>query len=172
MEEIYAFDFQTPFGIFYCLYKDDDAHSCSYLGREDNRFQEYKGLLLKKFKGAVLFKKKRSPFIEDQVISYLSGKSKNIDLAFAFLTGTDFQKSIWLAILDIGYGKVASYKDVARMVHKPKAYRAVGNALGKNPIIMLIPCHRVIQSNGSLGYFSSGVDLKRHLLEMEAKVFS
>jgi methylated-DNA-[protein]-cysteine S-methyltransferase len=172
MEEIYTFDFQTPAGIFYCLYKMDDGHRCAYLGREANRFQAYKGLLLKKYKGSILFKEKRSQCIEDQVISYLSGKTKNIDLAFTFLTGTDFQKSIWHAIIDIGYGKVASYKDVARMVNKPKAYRAVGNALGKNPIIMLIPCHRVIQSNGSLGYFSSGVDLKKHLLELEGKSFS
>ncbi len=171
MEEIFEFDFQTPIGTLYCLYKSDGTKRCSYLGTKKDSFIKYKDLLSQKSKGSIVWKEKKSSHIEEKVLAYLSKKTKKIGLEFEFLTGTDFQKSIWRAISKIGYGEVVSYMDVAKMIKKPKAARAVGNALGKNPIIMLIPCHRIIKRNGSLGYFSSGVGLKKYLLELEGKSF-
>jgi len=81
--------------------------------------------------------------------------------------GTEFQVKVWKALLRIPRGKCVSYTDVAAMVGKPKAVRAVGNAVGKNPIALLIPCHRVIRSSGALGGYHWGVALKKKLLDWE-----
>ncbi|HSC35545.1 MAG TPA: methylated-DNA--[protein]-cysteine S-methyltransferase, partial [Thermodesulfobacteriota bacterium] len=80
--------------------------------------------------------------------------------------GTPFQKSVWKKLLDIPYGETATYGDVAERVGKPGAARAVGNAVGANPIPIVIPCHRVLASNG-LGGYSGGIDIKKDLLRIE-----
>ena len=88
------------------------------------------------------------------------------------LSGTDFQIKVWNEISKIPRGKVKTYKDLARLIHKPRAARAVANACGKNPYPIKIPCHRVIRSDGSLGGYSgnAGTSKKRQLLKSE-KVF-
>lgn len=85
------------------------------------------------------------------------------------LKGTDFQKKVWRALLEIPKGKTITYKELAKKINKPKAIRAVANAVGANPITIKIPCHRVIRSDGSLGGYSGkgGVKTKRALLEKE-----
>jgi AraC family transcriptional regulator, regulatory protein of adaptative response / methylated-DNA-[protein]-cysteine methyltransferase len=83
------------------------------------------------------------------------------------LFGTPFQLSVWKALAKIPYGKMITYGDVARMVGKPAAVRAVGAAVGANPIAILVPCHRVIASDGSLHGYASGLPLKRKLLAAE-----
>ena len=83
--------------------------------------------------------------------------------------GTAFQQSVWKELLKIPYGQTRSYKELAIAIGKPKAARAVGMALNKNPIPLIIPCHRVIGSNGSLTGFALGLETKRWLLEMEQK---
>ena len=80
---------------------------------------------------------------------------------------TDFEKKVYLAVLKIPRGKVRSYKWVAAKIGRPKAYRAVGNALNKNPYIGIVPCHRVIRSDGSIGGFAKGVARKRKMLKSE-----
>jgi len=85
------------------------------------------------------------------------------------LQGTDFQMKVWLAMMKIPFGKTKSYKEVARAIGSPKAFRAVGSACGKNPIGMLIPCHRVLASNGSLGGFGWGLKRKQQMLDWEQK---
>ena len=90
----------------------------------------------------------------------LSAISKNNDLS-------DFEKSVYKAILKIPAGEVRSYKWVAEAIGKPKAYRAVGNALHKNPHPVIVPCHRVIKSDGSIGGFALGLKMKRRLLKRE-----
>ena len=81
--------------------------------------------------------------------------------------GTDFQQSVFCALQAIPHGKILSYAELARDINKPKAVRAVGSANGHNPIAIIIPCHRVIGSNGSLTGFGGGLDAKRHLLALE-----
>lgn len=81
--------------------------------------------------------------------------------------GTKFQKQVWNALLEIPYGQTASYQDIAVLINNQKAVRAVGNANGKNPIPIIIPCHRVIQKDGSLGGYTGGVDIKKTLLDLE-----
>ena len=83
------------------------------------------------------------------------------------LRGTDFQLSCWRALLAIPYGETRTYADIARAVDKPKAFRAVGMANNRNPVAIVVPCHRVIASNGTLCGYGGGLDLKRKLLELE-----
>jgi methylated-DNA-[protein]-cysteine S-methyltransferase len=115
---------------------------------------------------------KNTPPIMKEAISqldeYFSGKRKNFSLKVE-LKGTDFQKSIWNAMYKIPYGKTASYKEIAKAAGKPKAARAVGGACHRNPIGIVLPCHRVIGSDGSLTGFGSGLDLKEKLLNHEKK---
>lgn len=101
-----------------------------------------------------------------QVESYLSGRLKKFDLPLE-MHGTDFQKEVWNALLSIPYGTTASYKDVALMIGNSKAVRAVGMANNRNPIAIIVPCHRVIGSDGSLVGYAGGMELKRTLLEIE-----
>ena len=86
------------------------------------------------------------------------------------LRGTDFQRDVWRALLDIPKGEVISYGDVANDIGRPKASRAVGSAVGENPVSLIVPCHRVVQSSGGLGNYGWGVELKKKILEEEGVV--
>ncbi|MBQ9851352.1 MAG: methylated-DNA--[Ruminiclostridium sp.] len=101
-----------------------------------------------------------------QLEEYFAGVRQNFDLPLD-PGGTDFQRRVWRALLDIPYGKAISYKELARRVDRPKGFQAVGQANGKNPLPILIPCHRVIAADGSLGGYSAGLDRKGFLLELE-----
>ena len=103
----------------------------------------------------------------DQLRLYLKGKLQNFDVPLDFFTGTPFQKQVWKKLASIPYGETRSYAWLARSVKRPKAYRAVGNANGKNPLSILLPCHRVIQTNGDLGGYSGGLHIKKYLLDLE-----
>lgn len=102
-----------------------------------------------------------------QLEEYFSGSRKSFELEMDFEQGTGFQKKVWKALLDIPYGQTISYKELADRVGSVKGYRAVGLANGKNPIPIIVPCHRVIGSNGKLTGYASGIDVKRFLLETE-----
>lgn len=103
-----------------------------------------------------------------QINEYLCGKRKTFDIKLAF-SGTDFQERVWNALIKIPYGKTASYKDIAKVAGNEKACRAVGMANHNNPIAIIIPCHRVIGSNGSLVGFGGGLGTKEFLLNLEQK---
>ncbi len=104
--------------------------------------------------------------VELEVNNYLSGKSTTFNIKYK-LEGTPFQLKVWKALTKIPYGKTKSYKDIAISIKSPKAYRAVGNANNKNPIAIIVPCHRVIGSNKDLVGYGLGLDLKEKLLELE-----
>lgn len=103
-----------------------------------------------------------------QLEAYFAGELQCFDLALA-LVGTPFQREVWSTLRSIPYGETVSYGELARQVGRPKAYRAVGAANGRNPIPIVIPCHRVIGSDGSLTGFGGGLAIKRRLLELEAR---
>jgi AraC family transcriptional regulator of adaptative response/methylated-DNA-[protein]-cysteine methyltransferase len=86
------------------------------------------------------------------------------------LRGTEFQRSVWTALLQIPKGQVISYGDVANDIGRPKASRAVGTAVGENPVSLIVPCHRVVQSSGGLGNYGWGIDLKEKILSLEGVV--
>ncbi len=101
-----------------------------------------------------------------QLRRYLEGRLKQFDCLLD-MEGTAFQKRVWSALGRIPYGETRSYKDIARAIGHPKAFRAVGNANGTNPVPIIVPCHRVIESNGGLGGYGSGIDIKKQLLDFE-----
>lgn len=102
-----------------------------------------------------------------QLDEYFKGERKSFDILL-LLTGTDFQKKVWETLLEIPYGKTANYKEQSQMAGNEKAVRAVANANGANPIAIIIPCHRVIGSDGSLRGYAGGTKLKEKLLELES----
>ena len=97
---------------------------------------------------------------------YFSRTRRVFDLPLQF-AGTEFQQEVWRALLDIPYGETRSYMHIARAVNNPKGVRAVAQAIGDNAISIIVPCHRVIGSNGSLTGFAGGLDAKRRLLAIE-----
>ena len=105
---------------------------------------------------------------ENELQAYFAGErtSFNVPLDAA---GTEFQKKAWTALLTIPYGETRSYGELARQIGNPKAARAVGAANGRNPISIIVPCHRAIASDGALTGFAGGLDAKRHLLALEAR---
>ena len=107
--------------------------------------------------------------IEKEFHLYFSGKLKKFTFKVDLRQGTSFQQRVWEKLKAIPFGKTRSYQWLATEICQPKACRAVGNANGKNPTPIIIPCHRVIQKNGSLGGFTGGTHLKKYLLELEKK---
>ncbi|WP_077451678.1 methylated-DNA--[protein]-cysteine S-methyltransferase [Psychrobacter piechaudii] len=102
-----------------------------------------------------------------QLDQYLAGERQQFDMTLDWSLGTPFQQSVWRALQQIPYGQTISYAQLAQNISKPTAYRAVANANGKNPFSIIIPCHRVVASDGSLGGYTGGLDKKRLLLDIE-----
>ncbi len=102
----------------------------------------------------------------NQLDEYFRGERRNFDLKFD-LRGTDFQKKVWNQLRKIPFGKTVSYFEVAQKINNPKAVRAVGQAIGKNPVAIIIPCHRVVGSNGKLTGYAGGMWRKEWLLKHE-----
>ena len=126
---------------------------------EENIFTKYSGEI----------KKTETPLLKEaakQLDEYFSGKRKVFDLPLK-ANGTEFQKKVWKALTIIPCGQTRSYEQIAIMIDKPKACRAVGLANNKNPIAIIIPCHRVIGKDGKLTGYAGGLELKQKLLELE-----
>tara|TARA_Y100000588_G_C14100904_1_gene858786 strand:- start:559 stop:1020 length:462 start_codon:yes stop_codon:yes gene_type:complete len=104
--------------------------------------------------------------VSKQLLEYFSGKRKTFNVKLN-PKGTDYQRLIWDLLQEIPYGQVRTYKDLAVLSGKPSASRAVGSANGKNPIPIIIPCHRVIGSNGKLTGFAHGLKAKEKLIQLE-----
>ena len=103
---------------------------------------------------------------ERQLREYFAGKRKKFSIKLD-ISGTEFQESVWYALNKIGYGKTVSYAQQAKLVRKPRAFRAVGSANGKNPVAIILPCHRVVAADGTLGGYGGGLAIKRKLLALE-----
>jgi len=119
------------------------------------------------------WKQDKAPFAEviRQLQAYFRGELRKFDVPLA-LEGTEFQLNVWNALRGIPYGETISYLQLAERIGKPKAVRAVGLANGSNPIPIIVPCHRVIGSDGSLTGFGGGLSTKKMLLELESKQLS
>ncbi len=129
--------------------------------------KDYVNFLKRSFVNVPEKNSKRLKPATDQLRLYLKGKLKTFDVPLDFFTGTPFQKKVWKKLSSIPYGETRSYAWLARSIKRPNAHRAVGNANGKNPLSILLPCHRVIQTNGGLGGYSGGLHIKKYLLDLE-----
>ena len=147
----YFYIFDTPFGLLKIEEINDEVVKIDLNNPTSNRtFKLTKTL-------EVAFK---------EINEFLKGKRKKFTFKINPI-GTEFQKSVWNALLTIPYGEIKTYKDIAIIIGNPKACRAVGMANNKNPLPIIIPCHRVIGSNGKLTGYAYGLTLKSHLLNLE-----
>lgn len=140
-------------------------HGICYVSLGDNE-DELMRSIRDEYPNAILKRSQDNGNLES-IIDYLNGHEQ--DLRFD-LHGTDFQLAVWSAIRSIPFGETRSYSEVARMIGKPKAVRAVANACAVNPVPLIIPCHRVVRKNGDLGGYGLGIDRKRNILEEEKKM--
>ena len=106
-----------------------------------------------------------------QLQQYFAGTRKLFDLPLDFTGGTAFQRDVWRALLDIAPGTTVSYSTIGQRVGRPTAVRAVGAAVGRNPLGIVVPCHRVVGANGSLTGYAGGLDRKIALLQLESSFF-
>jgi len=104
---------------------------------------------------------------QQQLNGYFSGTCKSFDLPLDFLEGTDFQRTVWSALRQIPYGHTRSYGQLAEAIGRPRAVRALGGAVGRNPLGILLPCHRVVGHSGALTGYTGGLDRKLALLRLE-----
>ena len=179
--KIYKANFQSAIGTIYYLWVGSDRGKeagnegsgqvkLSLLVNGKKSFENYIEKLKENSCTKVLFPlhNKKSAETENYILDYLSGKVKNISLDTYFLFGTDFEKKVWNTAVLIPYGKTLSYRELAEKAGFPLAWRAVGSALGHNPVMLVVPCHRIIKSDGSVGNFGGGVKVKEFLLNLEA----
>jgi O-6-methylguanine DNA methyltransferase len=110
----------------------------------------------------------RNREVVGQLLEYLDGDRTEFDLPLD-LRGTEFQLKVWDALREIPFGEKRSYRDIAERIGRPNAVRAVGSANGSNPVSLVVPCHRVINSDGKLGGYGGGLALKARLLAMESR---
>ena len=109
--------------------------------------------------------------VKEEFHLYFQGMLKQFSCKLDLTSGTRFQQQVWRKLMTIPFGKTRSYQWVARSINRPKAFRAAGNANGRNPVPVIVPCHRVIRQNGSLGGFTGGTHLKQFLLDLEARSY-
>ena len=122
--------------------------------------------LKEEFAGEIVKDDRRNKKAINQLKKYLKGELRRFDCKLDF-EGTAFQKKVWSALTRIPYGQTRSYQELAKAIGHPKAFRAVGNANGQNSIPLIVPCHRVVESNGGLGGFGHGIKVKKRLLSLE-----
>ena len=127
----------------------------------------FQSLLRKKFRKKPIRDDEKLKCVINELLDYFNGNQVNFKSLLDLRIGTIFQRKVWEKISEIPYGELRSYKWIANKIGNPNAVRAVGNAVGKNPVPPIIPCHRVIRSDGKLGGFSSGIPLKKWLLKLE-----
>jgi len=122
--------------------------------------------LKKQFSGEIVRDDQRSEKVLSQLKKYLNGQLRRFNCSLD-IKGTAFEKKVWSELTKIPYGQTRSYREIAQAIGHPKAFRAVGNANGSNSLPLIIPCHRVITSDGGLGGFGHGLKAKKQLLDLE-----
>lgn len=140
-----------------------------YIGSPNRPFDELEKWVFKKIPSAYLVQS--SPHLQPvtaELTQYILGERQTFTVE-KDLIGTDFQQAVWLASAEIPYGETKTYSEIATHIGRPNAIRAVGTAIGANPLLFIIPCHRIIAKNGGLAGFRAGIDVKEKLLQLEDK---
>lgn len=149
------------------LYIASTTKGLCYVGSQNKPFEELSEWVQKRFPGSLLIEdSEKLERYQVEIIEYLEGKRKTFTIPFDY-NGTAFQLAVWNALCEIPYGQTKSYSDIANSINKPAAVRAVGAAVGANPVLITVPCHRVIGKNGTLTGYRGGLDMKTQLLELE-----
>lgn len=158
------FTFETAKWRFYLAATEEGL---CYIGSPNADFQELKTWIMKKVNPASFVENQAEldPYIAG-INDYLTGKTETFSLPLHRF-GTAFQQAVWEASEQIPYGETRTYSELAQQIDNPKAVRAVGTAIGANPLLMIIPCHRVLAKDGNLTGFRAGLDMKAFLLHME-----
>lgn len=157
MENLFYFRTPSPVGPLFLAASDKGLVRLEFEGRiqkldsSKTRLQESKRVL--------------APYLRE-LDEYFAGERREFAQPLD-LRGTDFQLACWRALLEIAYGETRSYRDIAKAIGHPHAYRAVGMSNNRNPVAIIVPCHRVIASSGSLCGYGGGLDIKRNLLDLE-----
>ena len=138
-----------------------------FTGSLNEPFEEVEQWADKNYPGCLLVEdaERLQPYIAE-LTEYLEGNRTGFTI-LSDCKGTEFQRAVWKALCEIPYGETRTYSDIAQHINKPAAVRAVGAAIGKNPVMITVPCHRVIGKNGSLTGFRGGLDMKKMLLNLE-----
>jgi len=150
--KLYQSTLKNDFGIITLTFSDEGLHTLNLNGNKEN----------------IVFELSKSNEYLTQLKDYFNGNRKHFDLPL-ILVGTSFQRKVWEYIQHIPFGETQTYNEVAQGIGHPNAQRAVGNALHTNPIPIIVPCHRVVRTDGGLGGFGLGIDVKQKLLDLERK---
>lgn len=153
----------TPYGKILIA---STAKGICYVGFCDKKLNGIEEIV-KRFPKAIF--RKQDTKAHKNCVLFFKQKWDKVEPVKLHLKGTDFQIKVWEALLHIPIGKVTTYRELANLISHPKASRAVGTAVGKNPVVFLVPCHRVICSSGKLGGFYWGIERKVKMLNKEAK---
>lgn len=149
------------------LYIAASEKGLCYVGTPGQSFEEFSRAIHKRFPSAEL--KEDHEFMErylKELHEYIEGRSTTFSMPVD-IKGTPFQEAIWKALTEIPYGQACSYSDIAEKIGKPAAVRAVGTAIGANPVLITVPCHRVIGKNGAITGYRGGIEMKQFLLDLE-----
>lgn len=141
---------ETPIGILYLIFHRNNLIKIDF---------DKPDMPIKKGEAPSSFKSELKEYFDKGIDEF---KQK-----FEFISGTEFDKKVWLTLKEIPYGETRSYKWLAERIGKPNASKAVGQSLSRNPLPIVLPCHRIIESDGSIGGYLAGVDIKRRLLDIE-----
>lgn len=153
------------------LYLAATGNGLAYVGSFGRPFEELAAWAGRRFPGSPLMQDEQclAPYAA-QLTEYLAAKRERFTLPFD-LRGTAFQLAVWEALCDIPFGQTRSYTDIAEAIRKPSSVRAVGTAIGANPLLITVPCHRVIGKNGALTGYRGGLEMKTRLLDLEHAAF-
>jgi len=163
MKRVYYSSFNSPLlKKVFVASTEKGVCAVDFLKTEKAFLRELKG----RFAEKVVKDDRKNKEAINQLRRYLKGELRRFDCKLDF-DGTPFQKKVWSALAKIPYGQTRSYQDIAKAIGHPKAFRAVGNANGRNSMPLIVPCHRVIESNGGLGGFGHGIEVKKRLLNLE-----
>lgn len=162
MERVYYTDIASPIGAIWAAATEGGILQIDF----PRPVSAFLSSIKRRVDAEVVEDSERFEALREMLEAYFEGERVAFGLAFD-LRGTEFQKAVWRSIYRIPYGRLSSYGRLAAAVGRPKAARAVGNAVGANPLAIVIPCHRVIRSDGSIGGFGARPELKRYLLGIE-----
>ncbi len=164
IDKVYYSGFYSPFGPVFVASTPKGVCLVSFSKISETKFLS---LLRKRIQKDIIRNDKVLANVRKGLLDYFNGCPVRFKVPLDLSIGTQFQRKVWRKVREIPYGELRSYKWVARSIGRAHASRAVGNAVGRNPVAPIVPCHRVICSDGSLGGYTSGITIKKRLLNLE-----